>query len=48
MLCTLWVLVPELWNMVFNKGIWDPQPKNTSIKGTDLKSLNHYDRGWGY
>ena len=25
--------------MVLNKGIWDPKPRVTSIKGTNLKSL---------
>ena len=25
--------------MVLNKGIWDPKPRVTNIKGTNLKSL---------
>ena len=26
--------------MVLNNGIWDPKPRVTSIKGTNLKFLN--------
>ena len=33
-----WVWVPKPWNMVLNKGIWDPKPRVTDIKGTSLKS----------
>ena len=25
--------------MVLNKGTWDPKPRVTSVKGTNLKSL---------
>ena len=25
--------------MALNKGIWDPKPRGTNIKGTNLKSL---------
>ena len=25
--------------MVLNKGIWDPKPRVTNIRGTNLKSL---------
>ena len=28
--------------MGLNKGIWDPKPKVTNIKGTNLKSLTYY------
>ena len=40
LLCTLRVCVPKPWNMVLNKGSWDPKPRFTNIKGTNLKSLN--------
>ena len=33
-----WVWVPKPWNMVLNKGIWDPTPRVTDIQGTNLKS----------
>ena len=26
--------------MALNKGTWDPKPKRTNIKGTNLQSLN--------
>ena len=38
--CTLGFWVPKPWNMVLNKGIWDPKLRGTNIKGTNLKSLN--------
>ena len=31
--------MPKPWNMTLNKGIWDPKPRLTNIKGTNLKSL---------
>ena len=27
--------------MILNKGIWDPRPRVTNIKGTNLKSLTN-------
>ena len=27
------------WNMALNNGIWDPKPRVTNNKGTNLKSL---------
>ena len=38
--CTLGFWVPKPWNMALDKGIWDPKLRGTSIKGTNLKSLN--------
>ena len=37
-----WVWVPKPWNMALNKGTWDPKPKVTNIKGTNLKPLIRY------
>ena len=43
-LCTLSVCTlgfgSKAWNMALNKGIWDPKPRVTNIKGTNLKSLS--------
>ena len=38
-LCTLGFWAPKPWNIVLNKGIWDPKPQDTNMKGTNLKSL---------
>ena len=35
----MWVWVPKPWNMALNKGIWDPKPRATNVKGTNLTSL---------
>ena len=33
--------------MALNKGIWDPEPRGTNIKGTNLKSLSFVVLGLG-
>ena len=30
-----WGCVPQPWNMVLDKGIWDTQPRVTNIKGAN-------------
>ena len=32
--------------MALNKGIWDPKPRVTSIKGTNLKALMFSLAAW--
>ena len=34
-----WAWVPKQWTVARNKGIWDPKPRVTKNKGTNLKSL---------
>ena len=42
--CTLGFWAPKPWNMALNEGIWDPKPRVTNIKGTNLKSLSRRDK----